>query len=99
MNKTELVDHISAHTEMTKVDAASALEAVLDGIATALKNGDDVRLAGFGAFSVKHRAETNTNGYSLQPTCAQSRMPMDRIVSGACVSFFHASHAASTIAS
>ena len=42
---------------------------------------------------------TDTNGYSLQPTCAQSRMPMDRIVSGACVSFFHASHAASTIAS
>jgi len=40
-----------------------------------------------------------TNGYSLQPTCAQSRMPMDRIVSGACVSFFHASHAASTMAS
>ena len=40
-----------------------------------------------------------TNGYSLQPTWAQSRMPMDRIVSGACVSFFHASHAASTIAS
>ena len=41
----------------------------------------------------------NTNGYSLQPTFAQSRMPMDRIVSGACVSFFHASHAASTMAS
>ena len=41
----------------------------------------------------------HTNGYSLQPTCAQSRMPMDRIVSGACVSFFHASHAASTMAS
>ena len=40
-----------------------------------------------------------TNGYSLQPTCAQSRMPMDRIVSGACASFFHASHAASTIVS
>ena len=42
---------------------------------------------------------SNTNGYSLQPTWAQSRMPMDRIVSGACVSFFHASHAASTMAS
>jgi len=58
MNKTELVDNISAHTEMTKVNAASALDAVLNGIATALKNGDDVRLAGFGTFSVKHRAET-----------------------------------------
>ena len=39
------------------------------------------------------------NGYSLQPTLAQLRMPMDRIVSGACVNFFHASQAGSTMAS
>ena len=37
MNKMELVDYISAHTEMTKVNASSALESVLDGIATALE--------------------------------------------------------------
>ena len=41
----------------------------------------------------------DTNGYSLQPTLAQSRMPMDRIVSGACVSSFQASQTASTMAS
>ena len=43
--------------------------------------------------------DANTNGYLLRPTCAISRMPMDRIVSGACMSFFHASQAASTMTS
>ena len=57
MNKTELVEHIAARTETTKAEAAAALEAVLDGITTALKKGDEVRLVGFGAFSVKNRAE------------------------------------------
>ena len=37
MNKTELVEHIAARTETTKAEAAAALEAVLDGITTALK--------------------------------------------------------------
>jgi integration host factor beta subunit len=55
MNKTELVEHIAARTETTKAEAAAALEAVLDGITTALKKGDEVRLVGFGAFSVKRR--------------------------------------------
>ena len=58
MNKTELVEHIAARTETTKAEAAAALEAMLDGITTALKKGDDVRLVGFGAVTVKHRAET-----------------------------------------
>ena len=57
MNKTELVEHIAARTESTKTDAAAALEAVLDGITEALKKGDEVRLVGFGTFSVKNRAE------------------------------------------
>ena len=57
MNKTELDEHIAARTESTKAEAAAALEAMLDGITTALKKGDEVRLVGFGAFSVKNRAE------------------------------------------
>jgi len=56
MNKLELVEHVSTETELTKVSAAAALEAVLDGIAKALKKGDEVRLVGFGTFSVRERA-------------------------------------------
>src|SRR6202451_574593 len=56
MNKLELREHISKEAELTKVSAAPALEAVLDGIGKSLKKGDEVRLVGFGTFSVRERA-------------------------------------------
>ena len=56
MNKLELVEHVAEATELTKVAAAAALDAVLEGIGKALKKGDDVRLVGFGTFSVRERA-------------------------------------------
>lgn len=56
MNKLELVDHIATEAELTKVSAAAALEAVLDGILKTLKKGEEVRLVGFGTFSVRERA-------------------------------------------
>jgi DNA-binding protein HU-beta len=56
MNKLELVEHIATAAELTKVSAASALEAMLDGIEKTLKKGEEVRLVGFGTFSVRERA-------------------------------------------
>ena len=55
MNKLELVDHVAAEAELTKVSAAKALDAVLDGIERSLKKGEEVRLVGFGTFSVRER--------------------------------------------
>ena len=56
MNKLELVDHIATEAELTKVSAAAALEAVLEGIVDTLRKGEEVRLVGFGTFSVARRA-------------------------------------------
>jgi DNA-binding protein HU-beta len=56
MNKLELVDHISTEAELTKVSAAAALEAMLEGIVKTLRKGEEVRLVGFGTFSVRERA-------------------------------------------
>ena len=56
MNKLELVDHIAMEAELTKVSAAAALEAVLEGIISTLKKSEEVRLVGFGTFSVRERA-------------------------------------------
>jgi DNA-binding protein HU-beta len=56
MNKLELVDHIATEADLTKVAAANALEAVLEGIIKTLKKGEEVRLVGFGTFSVRERA-------------------------------------------
>lgn len=56
MNKTELVDAVSNHSGVARADAQRAVEAVLESIGTALKNGDSVSLVGFGTFAVKDRA-------------------------------------------
>ena len=56
MNKLELVDHVAGAADLTKVKAAEALDAVLDGIERTLKKGEEVRLVGFGTFSVRERA-------------------------------------------
>lgn len=58
MNKNELVAAVSKSADMSKADAGAAVDAVLDSITTALKSGDDVRLVGFGTFSVASRAES-----------------------------------------
>ena len=56
MTRNELVDSVSGKTDMKKSDASKAVDAVFDAIAEALKGGDEVRLVGFGTFSVASRA-------------------------------------------
>ena len=56
MNKNELIAAVSDSADMTKADASSAVDAVLESITSALKSGDEVRLVGFGTFSVASRA-------------------------------------------
>jgi len=56
MNKSDLVDAVAGSADMSKAQAAHAVDAVLDGISGALSNGDSVALVGFGTFSVRHRA-------------------------------------------
>ena len=53
MNKSELVDSVASATDMSKADAARAVDAT---IGDALGSGDSVALVGFGTFSVRHRA-------------------------------------------
>ena len=55
MNKNEFVDRVADMAGMSKSDAARAVDAVFDAITEALKNGDDVRIVGFGAFSAAKR--------------------------------------------
>ena len=57
VNKTELIDHIAATADLSKVAAARALDAMLDAVTTTLKESGTVTLVGFGTFSVSERAE------------------------------------------
>ena len=56
MNRNELVDAVSSKTDMRKSEASKAVDAVFEAIEDALKGGDEVRLVGFGTFSVSSRA-------------------------------------------
>ena len=55
MNKNELIDAVANSTGLTKADGAIAVDSMLDSITGALKKGNEVRLTGFGTFSVAHR--------------------------------------------
>lgn len=56
MNKNDLVAAVSGRSNLSKADATKAVDAVFDCITDELKTGGDVRLVGFGTFSVAHRA-------------------------------------------
>lgn len=62
MNKQDLISAVAESSGLSKSDATKAVEAVFDSISAALKNGDEVRLVGFGTFSVSQRkASTGRN--------------------------------------
>ena len=82
MNKQELIGTVADTSGLGKGDATKAVEAVFDAISTALKKGDEVRLVGFGTFSVsKRKASTGRNPRTGEPVAILAR----RVVS------FHAS--------
>jgi len=56
MNKSELVSAIAKESKLTKTQAAKALDAFLSVTKKALAKGEDVRLVGFGTWSVKKRS-------------------------------------------
>ncbi|MFT4714019.1 MAG: DNA-binding protein HU-beta [Gammaproteobacteria bacterium] len=77
MNKGEFVDAVAAKGEMTKADAANAVDAVLEAVTAALKDGDQVTLVGFGTFLVRRReARTGRNPRTGEPLqIAASNVP------------------------
>ena len=56
MNKTDLIDDVSDSADLTKADAARAVDAVIGSITKAWKKGDSVTVVGFGTFQVRERA-------------------------------------------
>ncbi len=57
MNKNELIDLVAAkNAELPKAQVTRIVDAVFEGIASALKDGGEARFAGFGTFKVGHSA-------------------------------------------
>lgn len=59
MNKEELVESVAKQSALNKSEANRVVDAVLKVIGESLKKGEDVRLMGFGTFSVKRRKARN----------------------------------------
>ncbi len=55
MNKNDLIASVMHKTRLAKVDAADAVNGVLQAIESSLRKGDRVRLADFGTFLVVKR--------------------------------------------
>lgn len=56
MTKNELADKVAGKTGMAASHARDAVEAAIEAISDELAAGGEVALAGFGKFSVSHRA-------------------------------------------
>ncbi len=55
MNKNDLVASVAGAAGLSKADAAKAVDCVFDTITNSLANAGEVRLVGFGTFSVARR--------------------------------------------
>jgi DNA-binding protein HU-beta len=59
MNKNDLIAAVTESSGLNKADAAKAVESTLDVITSALRDGDEVRIVGFGTFAVATRAASD----------------------------------------
>jgi DNA-binding protein HU-beta len=55
VNKTELIERIAEEAEVPKGEAQKQFEAFEQVVTEALKGGEEVRITGFGKFSVRER--------------------------------------------
>ena len=62
MNKSELIEAVASSADLSKASAGKVVDAVISSITDTLKDGDQVAIAGFGTFLVRHRvARTGRN--------------------------------------
>lgn len=73
MTKTELVNEISEKLGLTKAVVNQVLEGILESITEHLKEGDSIRLTGFGSFVSRIRPEmTARNPKTGEPVMVPS---------------------------
>ena len=74
MNKAELINSVAEKAQLTKAEAKTALDAVLESVVASLESGDKVVLPGFGTFSVVEKGErTGINPKTKEPITIAAR--------------------------
>jgi DNA-binding protein HU-beta len=78
VKKDEFIQSVATKSGLSKKQAGAAVEAVLDSVTDALRQGDDVTFTGFGKFSVQNRRErtgVNPRRPGERVTIPASRVP------------------------
>jgi DNA-binding protein HU-beta len=80
LDKTKLINAVSAKSDLSRKDAESAVEAVFDVITQSLASGDSFALFGFGKFEVCQReARTRINPKTGEESVIQAgKVPVFR---------------------
>lgn len=76
-SKHDLIEKVAEATELTKKDAAAAVNATFNAISEYLSAGEKVQLIGFGNFEVRDRAERKGRNpqTGVEITIAASKVP------------------------
>jgi DNA-binding protein HU-beta len=78
VTKQEFVDKLASKADLSRRDAAKAVDAFLETVTDSLKSGQDITFTGFGKFSTQHRAErqgVNPRNPSQKVTIPAARVP------------------------
>jgi DNA-binding protein HU-beta len=74
MRKQDLIKAVARETKMTDAQATAAVNAVIESIQSALAQGEEVTISGFGSFRVVERAaREGRNPRTGQPTTIAAR--------------------------
>ncbi len=89
MNKQHLIAAVADSAGLARADAARAVEAVIETISSALKRDEEVRLVGFGTFTLSRRkASTGRNPRTGAPmsikASAQPKFKAGKLLKDAC---------------
>ncbi|MCK9162447.1 MAG: HU family DNA-binding protein [Arcobacter butzleri] len=77
MNKAEFIDAVAEKAALSKKDAKSAVDAVIDTLTEALVKGDGVSFIGFGTFATADRAARTA---TVPGTGKKVEVPATRVV-------------------
>ena len=59
MNKADLIDKIAGSADISKSQAGTAIDTLIEGVTSALKKNERVTLVGFGTFAISQRRARN----------------------------------------
>ena len=57
MTKEDVINEVYKQNELSKIEASDTVELILDTLKTILAEGETVKIAGFGTFTVRKKGE------------------------------------------